>query len=1489
MSLMKKVLGLDLGTNSIGWAVINVERNGSGDEVFSRISGAGSRIIPMDQETIGNFNKGNSKSQTAERTAKRSARRLYERGHLRRERLNRVLATLGWLPEHYLKCLDEYGKLLPGLEPKIAWADGENGRCEFLFKEAFLEMMEDFRKNNPDILSESKKIPYDWTLYYLRKKALSTPLSNQELAWVLSSFNQKRGYYQLRGEDNETENKNEEYLASKVIKIEDTGEKKGAYTRFNIIFENGHVYPRTLKEAPDWEGKVKELIVTTTTGKNGEIKRSYRMPGEDDWQLLKKKTENDIEKSQKTVGEYIYDSLRESPDSKIRGRLVRTVDREYYRDELERILDCQMKFNADLRNTALYDKCILKLYPSNTAYRNSIAGRGFKYLFVNDIIFYQRPLKSKKSMIADCPFEERHYTKDGQKCTSHLKCIPRSNPLFQEFRLWQFISNLRIYEKECKVAGTVKENVDVTSAFLPDKGAVADLFCWMNDKEQITQYEFLSYPGFGLSQAARKNYRWNYIDDPKKKYPANETRAAMLGAFSKAGISEDFLTPEIEYRLWHILYSVKDKEELHKALKKFAVSHNLPDKFVEVFVKHHPYDNDYGAYSEKAVRRLLALMRAGKYWRAEVIDESTKTRIGKLITGEYDEKIKDRVREKAISLLSIEDFQGLPVWLASYIVYNRHSEIKETSKWTSPEDIDEYLSEVKQHSLRNPIVESVIMETLRTVRDIWKAEGHIDEIHVELGREMKNPADKRKQITERALENENANLRIRALLTEFLNPEYDIAGVKPNSPSQQEKMRIYEDEVLQSIEDNKVSAEIRSILDKFSQSDPKKKPTHSDIVRYKAWLEQKYRSPYTGRVIPLGKLFTPAYEIEHIIPQSVYFDDSFSNKVICESEVNKLKDNTLAYPFIKEHQGETVTLTGGATVSILSVEAYEKFVKEHYGSRAGNAKRQKLLADEIPEGFIQRQLNDSRYISKVIKTLLSNIVREKDEEEAISKNVITCNGSITDKLKKDWGLKDVWKGLVMPRFERMDEKYTDEDYTAINANGKKVPVVPFKHQKGFDLKRIDHRHHAMDAIVIACASRNIVNYLNNSSACRGAEVKRYDLQHLLCDKTHQDDKGNYQWIIKKPSPNFVSDVNTTLKNCIVSFKQSLRIINKTSNYYEKIVDGKKIRVKQEKGDNWAIRKSMHKDTVFGEVDLRFVKEVSVNEALKHPDRIVRKDIKAILSSCRDEKTMKAALKEKFPDMTKLEIYSFAHDTNDHYYASRVALSPDFKKETIEKVTDSGIRAILLRHLEQYEGDPSQAFSPDGIDKMNANIAELNGGKPHKPIFRVRKYEKADKFHIGETGCKSQKFVEADKGTNLFFGVYRSENGKRSYASIPLIEAIGREKDGFTPVPETDKNGNRLLFALSPNDLVYIPTPDEIERGIVDGELDRERIYKMVSCTGSICLFIPSTVAKSIVDKSEFSSLNKMERAITGEMIKEICIPLKVDRLGEIVDFNGRLL
>ena len=118
---MKRILGLDLGPNSIGWALVNLEDNEEYGCGAGRIVADGSRIIPMDATIQGNFEEGNSVSQTAERTGYRGIRRLRERCLLRRERLNRVLDVMGFLPEHYSAALTRYGKFKDDDGCKLAW------------------------------------------------------------------------------------------------------------------------------------------------------------------------------------------------------------------------------------------------------------------------------------------------------------------------------------------------------------------------------------------------------------------------------------------------------------------------------------------------------------------------------------------------------------------------------------------------------------------------------------------------------------------------------------------------------------------------------------------------------------------------------------------------------------------------------------------------------------------------------------------------------------------------------------------------------------------------------------------------------------------------------------------------------------------------------------------------------------------------------------------------------------------------------------------------------------------------------------------------------------------------------------------------------------------------------------------------------------------------------------------------------------------------
>ncbi len=1568
---MKKILGLDLGTNSIGWALIQQDF----EKKQGKILGIGSRIIPMSQDILGEFGKGNSVSQTAERTGYRSMRRLRERHLLRRERLHRVLNILGFLPQHYANQIDfnnRLGQFTPESEPKLAY-----NNKEFIFKKAFNEMLEDFQKSQQHILKnekgEAKLVPYDWTIYYLRKKALNQKIGKEELAWILLNFNQKRGYYQLRGEEEEENpNKLVEFHSLKIVEVQANEKQRGKdETWYSLILENGWVYRRPSKTPLfDWKGKVRDFIVTTDLNDDGTIKkdkegnekRSFRAPSEDDWTLVKKKTEQEINQSKKTVGAYIYDTLLQNPKQKIKGKLVRTIERKFYKSELKAILKKQNEFHPELQNEDAYNDCVRELYKNNEAHQLSLSKRDFIHLFLDDIIFYHRPLKSQKSFISDCSLEYRPMKnkdgkllkdENGKQALQPLKAISKSHPLYQEFRLWQWMYNLNIYKKE--------EDANVTPDFLNSTETYEKLFEFLNDRKEVDQKALLKH--FKLND---KTHRWNFVED--KTYPCNETGTQIKIRLEKVeNVPDNFLTAEIEQHLWHIIYSVTDKTEYEKALKTFAKKHQLDtESFVDSFKKFPPFKSEYGSYSAKAIKKLLPLMKIGKYWNWDNVNIKAKERIDKILSGEFDEDIKNRVREKSIHLTEQSHFQGLQLWLASYIVYGHHSEAAIAGKWNSEKDLEKFLGEFKQHSLRNPIVEQVVTETLRVVKDIWVkygngAKDYFDEIHIELGREMKNTSEDRKKISNQVTENENTNLRIKALLAEMLNDSH-VKSVRPHSPYQQDALKIFEEYALNNNEryDEKkgefVYDPITEDIEKISKM---AQPTKSELLRYKLWLEQRYRSPYTGAVIPLNRLFTTDYQIEHIIPQSLYFDDSFNNKVICESAVNDLKENKIGLAFIKSHHGEKVQLGLGKTVQIFEVTEYEDFVKQHYTKN--RSKRNKLLLEDVPEKMIERQINDTRYITKFISSVLSNIVRSEVNDDGInSKNVIPGNGKITSTLKQDWGLSDVWNDLILPRFERMNALTNSNEFTAYNEKYQKyLPTVPIGLSKGFQKKRIDHRHHALDALVIACATRDHINLLNNKHA---KSNERFDLNRKLrkFKKVSYLDKKASRQVEKevpkdflKPWSTFTVDARNGLETIVVSFKQNTRVINKTGNKYQSYKDengnirigkdGKPVKdfISQTKGDSWAIRKSMHQDTVAGLIKLRKAKTVSLPKALDEVDSITDKSlklqIKKLIKDGLDKKKITKHFKDlnnqwNNKDISKVEIFYWEVDEqgNGINAASRVSLDTSFNEKKIKSITDTGIQKILLNHLRHYAEQKDEkgkeippeslAFSPEGIEEMNRNIATLNNGKFHQPILKVRTYEpKGNKFNVGQTGNKKDKFVIAAQGTNLFFAIYENENGERNYETIPLNEVIEhqkwratltREEQENTPlIPVKAEKGN-FLFSLSPNDLVYIPSEDEKENSsrIDFSNLTKEqvaRIYKFTDSSDTTGNFVPATVSSllfnipkkeqekrgiSYLIQNEYglgSPQSKNQKSIDGIMIKDYCIKLKVGRLGDIVKNGGK--
>lgn len=1436
---MINILGLDVGTNSVGWAL--VEHNF--DKKTGKIKDCGVRIIPMAQDAISDFNKGALESSAAQRTKFRGIRRLNERFKLRRKRLIRTLKVLGMIHESF-----EVDHI-----ESFAYSR-QDGKTTFKFRNSHSEMLELFLKEHPKI----KNIPQDWTIYYLRKKALTEKITTEELAWVILQFNQKRGYSQVRGESLESDS-NKYFVNDYVDDIVEINESKARTKTFEIKLRSGIVAEYKSSEYPKWQGNKHDFIIIEKTLRDKSKKVTITQPNEEDWTLRKKKTESDIENSNLTVGEYIFNALLSDPTIKIRGKEVHTIDRKYYKEELNRILKKQSEFNAFLSHKNLLVKTAKILYKNNEIHRKELIKKSIIHCIVEDIIYYQRPLKSKKHLLSNCKYESYYYKTNEGIHTKPIKVIPKSHPLFQEYRIWSQIHNLKILEREYRDEnGILKTDHDVTLDFISENyyEKVFELF---DSKETITQSQFLNQ--FKLKT---KTHRWNYEETIKLK--GNETKAQIIKATKSLNENSATLMmldnqDKLEI-VWHALYSLTDnQEDIIAALSQPKVSLNnqtlgLTDEEITAISAIDPYKKEYGSLSKKAIAKLLPVMRAGKFWKLNNIEQKTLERINHILSAEDQTSISDRVRKLFTDFKIIQDFKALPEWAASYVVYNRHSESVKIDRFSKYEDID-VNTLLPQHSLRNPVVEKILRETLLIVKDIWKLHGRPDEIHIELARELKLPNDKRKQYTYKRIQNQATNDRAKAMLLEL---KKENPNINPFSIGQLEAFKLYEEGATNN--QTLIEDDIKAIRTKGD-------PSLAEIQRYKLWLEQKYISPYTGQVIPLSKLFTPAYEIEHVIPKSRYYDNSFMNKIICEKEANSDKSDMTAYEYICKKGG--TTLPNGT--KILEKEEYEALVLKMYiGLRP---KIKNLLSYDIPKSFISSQLNNTRYISKKLLSLLDPVVRDDKDTEERSRHILPMAGGITGQLKRDWGLSKVWKKLLAPRFLRMNEMSQTQDFYEFKNNQ--------IHLSGneTELKRLDHRHHALDAIIVACTTRQHIQYINTYQN----KTIRFDLKPRLFFK---DKDGKYQGYLN-PWNAFQGEVFDSLSNIIVSFKQNNRVINRTKNYYQKYVEknGTKIKtyVKQDRNnDYWSIRKPLHKDTVYGKRTIREYKEMSINKVLNHIDSIADKKLKLILKqrleACENDiKKLKKSLKVN-PLMSddgiikRINIITY----NNNYSSNRAKLDESFNKDKIlKKVLGKKVKSDLLEHLASFENDPKLAFSQNGLIELNKKRAI-----PIKKITVIENLGK--KISLNEYGLNSRKYVKSAKGTNLYFIIYRNiDTGElhvSSESSLSFSNAVTLMKEGLPLAEETE---GYEYFILSPGDLVYVP--DENSDIILPSKLDNSRIYKCVNFTGNQCFFIPHSVSISIKDKKEFSTLNKREKSIDDIMIKRHCIKLSVDRLGKLK--NGK--
>ena len=235
---------------------------------------------------------------------------------------------------------------------------------------------------------------------------------------------------------------------------------------------------------------------------------------------------------------------------------------------------------------------------------------------------------------------------------------------------------------------------------------------------------------------------------------------------------------------------------------------------------------------------------------------------------------------------------------------------------------------------------------------------------------------------------------------------------------------------------NKAKAELEKAQNKqrkkrdYAEKELKEKGipvTHDTIEKHLLAEECGWECPYSGDKISCNALFIDnQFQVEHIYPRSRTLDDSFKNKTLCRSDLNREKGNRTPY---EAFNGQ---------------EIYERMinrVKDMVSKKDGmhKEKLKRFQAQILPDDFTNRHLTDTGYITRQARDYLNRLWPDHGVHSSV--RVQTYSGKITGELRRLWGLNEILSGT--------ETKTRD-----------------------------DHRHHALDAIVIGCMTPGLQNQLS---------------------------------------------------------------------------------------------------------------------------------------------------------------------------------------------------------------------------------------------------------------------------------------------------------------------------------------------------------------------------------------------------------------------------
>lgn len=244
-------------------------------------------------------------------------------------------------------------------------------------------------------------------------------------------------------------------------------------------------------------------------------------------------------------------------------------------------------------------------------------------------------------------------------------------------------------------------------------------------------------------------------------------------------------------------------------------------------------------------------------------------------------------------------------------------------------------------AITNPVVLRAVSQTCKVVNAIVRRYGSPQAIHIELAREMSQNFSDRQKMDKRYQENQAKNAR-----------------------------------AMKQIEEIKGG-----------------RPTGQDLVKFKLFQEQNEICLYSGKKLDAARLFEPGYvDVDHIVPYSLCFDDGYINKVLVLSSENRQKGNLLPLEY----------MAGDPEKAERFITLVETNVRDH-------RKRQRLLKKKLTnedlEGFKERNLSDTQYITRAVYNLLNDHLKFAENTPFAKKPVRAVNGAVTDYIRKRLGLR----------------------------------------------------------------------------------------------------------------------------------------------------------------------------------------------------------------------------------------------------------------------------------------------------------------------------------------------------------------------------------------------------------------------------------------------------------------------------------------------------